>query len=425
MKTLLGMNSQKMKRITLIALAVALCAQIHFNYLAPGFIITFSVVILPIFFYFNDDLNPFLIAAGVALASPLFRGFTLLVSGGDPHDVIAQYVLTDVAFYLVYGGLYFFLYWHRTERNASLFFCVILLCDYLANFVEISILQNWTDYSIPLFRTLFITALIRALISSICIVIYNYLHLFLRKEDHEKQYYYFLWSASLVKSEVYFMEKNISEIEAIMKNAYMLNKELTKLAPNSDYAQTALQIARDVHEVKKDYQNVVRGLGQYYQTEGEGVLRLSGVLKVVLSHARNHIRLQSLDIIISSQIQVDPPIRNHYQVVSILSNLIFNAVEALEASSAGMIQIAAYDAGDSMAISVTDNGPGMSEDLMNLIFEPGFSTKFNHETGDIYRGIGLSQVKTLVEDEFKGWIEVHSRVYEQTRFTVYFNKNYL
>lgn len=34
---------------------------------------------------------------------------------------------------------------------------------------------------------------------------------------------------------------------------------------------------------------------------------------------------------------------------------------------------------------------------MEQIFEPGFSTKINYETGEVNRGLGLSLVKDFIE----------------------------
>ncbi len=47
------------------------------------------------------------------------------------------------------------------------------------------------------------------------------------------------------------MQKNIIEIENIMKNAYLLDKELSKYHLPKEYQHLSLDISRDVHEVRK------------------------------------------------------------------------------------------------------------------------------------------------------------------------------
>jgi two-component system sensor histidine kinase YcbA len=60
-----------------------------------------------------------------------------------------------------------------------------------------------------------------------------------------------------------------------------------------------------------------------------------------------------------------------------------------------------------------------------MIFQPGFSTKFNQYTGDIYRGIGLSHVKIIVGEQFGGNIKVVSEEGKGTIFFLAFNKEKL
>ena len=54
---------------------------------------------------------------------------------------------------------------------------------------------------------------------------------------------------------------------------------------------------------------------------------------------------------------------------------------------------------------------------MEQIFEPGFSTKINYETGEVNRGLGLSLVKDFIELRLGGTIRVTS-VPGKTVFTL-------
>ena len=46
----------------------------------------------------------------------------------------------------------------------------------------------------------------------------------------------------------------------------------------------------------------------------------------------------------------------------------------------------------------------------HYIYEAGFSTKINYETGKINRGLGLSITKDIIENKLKGKIKVQSKV---------------
>jgi signal transduction histidine kinase len=67
-----------------------------------------------------------------------------------------------------------------------------------------------------------------------------------------------------------------------------------------------------------------------------------------------------------------------------------------------------------LAVTVQDNGPGMSEEVLDRAFQPHFTTK---GVGRGY-GLGLSIVKRLVT-QANGAIHLYSRLGEGTIFTVY------
>ncbi len=68
---------------------------------------------------------------------------------------------------------------------------------------------------------------------------------------------------------------------------------------------------------------------------------------------------------------------------------------------------------------VSDNGNGIDEEGLKLIFSPGFSTKIDYDTGEVNRGLGLSIVKYIIEEEFEGEVDVNSIQGEGTSFHIY------
>lgn len=412
------------RRTLLSAVCIALASQINIQTYTPGFILTLSVFLLPIFLYFNGDFNPFQLTITIALASPIFRGILLFISHDVSTNTNVLYVVADMAFYLCYGTLYYVLYWRHGQRRQTTFFLTIVLCDYLSNLLEVSILLGFTHYTYRLFQILFVTALLRSLAACLLAFLYHYFTLMMRKEDHEQRYYHFIWVASAVKSEVYFMRKSISEIENIMKNAYLLNQKLEKTDVDPRDRDMALGIARDVHEIKKNYLNVIRGLGDYFSDDQDTPMQLAEILRVTTRYIREYLKAKQPEVVIEMHNQVDLVVPNHYYVVSILSNLIFNSADALLDQPSGIIQVTVTDAGDNIQINVSDNGCGMSPDTMAMIFEPGFTTKFN-EQGDVYRGIGLSHVRIIAQEQFDGDITVDSKLNQGTNFQVTLNKQRL
>ncbi|WP_284120291.1 sensor histidine kinase [Streptococcus canis] len=415
---------ERRQRIMIAAITVALAAQIYISVITDGFILTLSLFILPVFLYFNDDVNPFHICLGIALVSPIFRGMILTLVGDASFFKIIEFVFTDMVFYLCYGSCFYMLYWKRSYRHKGTFFLAIIICDYLSNILEISLLLNFQNYTVKTFQILFLTALIRAFVSCTFAYTYRYLTLLLLKEYHEQRYYYFIWSTSAVKSEVYFMQKNILEIENIMKNAYLLNKELEKLQLPQHYQHLSLDIARDVHEIKKDYQNVIKGLGTYFSVENESSMLLKDIFRIALSYVRSLIQAHQQDIIITEHLQSKMTVSNYYFLLTVISNIVLNAVEAIGAQKKGTIVVTTEENGQMLRIIISDNGPGISDKMKPHIFQPGFSTKFD-ANGDIYRGIGLSNVKTIVEEQFNGSISCSDTLPKGATFTITLSKEQL
>jgi len=418
-------SHERYRRILIAAICIALASQVNFTAYTPGFILTLSVLLLPIFLYFNADLNPIYITLAIALASPIFRGILLFISNDVSRTDNVRYVIADMAFYVCYGLLFYIIYWRKGQRNNSSFLLSIIVCDYLANLLEVSILTGFTNYHYRLFQLLFVTALLRSLISCGLAFLYHHFTLLVRDEDHEQQYYHFIWVASVVKSEVYFMRKNITEIENVMKNAYLLNKHLQDANATPAEQEMALNIARDVHEIKKDYQNVICGLGSYFGNDQATPMQLADILKVTTRYIREALKEEQRGIVIDTHSHVDLVIPNHYYVVSILSNLIFNSADALLNQAQGYIRITVADAGPNVIITVSDNGSGMDADTQAMIFQPGFSTKFDETTGNVYRGIGLSHVKIIVQEQFDGDIQVESTPGKGTNFDITLSKQRL
>jgi len=360
-------RQERYQRVILAAICIALASQVNFQTYAPGFIITLSVFILPVILYFNSDLNPIQLLVAVTIASPIFRGLLLFIGHAvDPYDNVI-YILADMAFYMCYGILYYFLYWRKTERTNTTFFLTIVLCDYLSNLLEVSLLTDFSHYTYRLFQILFIAALVRSIVSCLLAFLYHYFKLMLRDEKHEQRYYHFIWVASAVNSEVYFMRKNISEIENVMKNAYLLNQDLQHTDIPKAEQDKALQIARDVHEIKKDYQNVIRGLGDYFNDDEDTAMQLSDILTITTSYIRESIKAKFPHVTIEVHNHVDLVIPNHYYVVSILSNLIFNSVDAMENQPSGTVIVSAIDRSNHIILNVSDNASGMDQETLSMI----------------------------------------------------------
>jgi signal transduction histidine kinase len=94
-----------------------------------------------------------------------------------------------------------------------------------------------------------------------------------------------------------------------------------------------------------------------------------------------------------------------------MSNIVKNAIQAVEDVNAPAIKIKAFAEGMHAIIEVKDNGVGIEADVKDNIFTPNFSTKSSG------MGIGLAMCKRIIEG-FKGEVSFETIINEGTTFYI-------
>jgi sensor histidine kinase regulating citrate/malate metabolism len=87
---------------------------------------------------------------------------------------------------------------------------------------------------------------------------------------------------------------------------------------------------------------------------------------------------------------IDPSISKH--LLTILGNIINNAIDAAALSEKKEVILFATDIGNDLIFDVEDSGEGINEAIQEKIFEKGFTTK-----GKLHSGYGLFFVKSTLE----------------------------
>lgn len=100
------------------------------------------------------------------------------------------------------------------------------------------------------------------------------------------------------------------------------------------------------------------------------------------------------------------------QLIRIITNLVKNAIQAVESSSSNpRIEVHLSQVSQHVQIKVTDNGIGISNENKAQIFEPKFTTKSSG------MGLGLGIIKKIIEN-YNGTITFESEQNRGTTFTV-------
>lgn len=409
---------RKWKPAIVAALCVGLGSQVSFTAFTTGFIITLAVVILGVFLSQYRNMNPFMITLLTAFWSPFFRGIIEYAQIND-FKVVYNMVSPDVMFYIAYGVIYYFAFYRRIKKTNITCVVAIALSDWGANICEMMVRMENYILPIPLYENLLKIACLRSLfIFAIIIVIEKYKAL-LMSEEHEERYKKLIVMASVFNSEVYFMNKNMVEIEDVMKKSFSLYGELKKDGYPTELSALALDISKDVHEIKKDYIRVIQGLQDNFLSDiNASDMWIEDIVQILIVDINEQIKANNSKVYFTVDTKYNFKVEDHFALMAVLRNLIMNSMEAIGENRKGYVELVIKKEGSYYVFTIFDNGPGIRKDEISVIYEPGFSTKFDQTTGDINRGVGLTLVHSIVEDVFDGSIFVESTEGSYTKFVI-------
>jgi signal transduction histidine kinase len=203
-----------------------------------------------------------------------------------------------------------------------------------------------------------------------------------------------------INNPIGFITSNLSSLSKYVDKMVNIIEFQDRILETCANDATRMEIAEMKQNVKLDY--LIKDLRELISESLYGSRRVSKIVQDLQSFSRvdsNIPVLSDLNETIMSTInmvrneikyvaQLDLQVENLPQVVcqpqqigQVVMNLLMNAAHSIQSN--GLIVLAASQVGDSVEISVTDNGCGISPDHMERIFEPFFTTK---EAG---RGTGL------------------------------------
>lgn len=403
----------RIKKILLMAFLVSLGARLYVSFLVPGFIITFTAIILGLSLYFNEDIHPVTLGLTVAVISPGMRFIIESLTGGN-LQILLVHVYPDIFFYIAYGFIFYFL--KKVFRNqwTTKYYIILFLADFGSNFVEILVRTQLVHMKWSMIEGIFFVALGRtAIIILVIFMIVRYTSLIMRKE-HEKRYHYLMMLSSRFKSEIYFLHKNMNQIESLMALSHNIKKQASD---DANLQKLTLDLAKGVHEVKKDYMRVIQGLEEIYDSKMNlESLELKDLFQILSDNTDEYIKQKNVLVDTVFKCKAYVTVKDHFYLMSVLRNLINNGIDACGVE--GKVYVFARKVDKKIEIFVRDTGHGIQDDDQSFIFNTGYSTKFHEETGDIYRGIGLTLVKDLVEQKFRGHLSYETAVDEGTSFIV-------
>ncbi|HTZ17219.1 MAG TPA: ATP-binding protein [Dissulfurispiraceae bacterium] len=151
--------------------------------------------------------------------------------------------------------------------------------------------------------------------------------------------------------------------------------------PLSELEEVVPKLVYGMHDGSERISNIVRNLLDFARSDGMHLDSLVDLAKAV-GNAVTMMRTEIIKHTNAFSIQIDehlPQVRGSSQELEqVIINLVLNALQSLEDRSRRVTVTAEFDAGtEQCLVRVSDEGPGISKELMARIMDPFFSTKFD------------------------------------------------
>jgi two-component system, NtrC family, sensor kinase len=176
-----------------------------------------------------------------------------------------------------------------------------------------------------------------------------------------------------------------------------------------EFKTSVRKIEEHVERARKVVHNML-GYARRMEPRLEDV-DVNDTLRQTIGILDNYARINNIDI--QTELNPELPIiaGDQAQLQQVFLNLISNAIDAIGKN--GLIRVKSIRSGGEILVSVTDNGPGIPEDMQRKVFDPFFTTK------SAGRGTGLGLwVSYNIVEKMGGNISLNSKVGEGATFVV-------
>ncbi|MEH7462965.1 sensor histidine kinase [Bacillus thuringiensis] len=316
-------------------------------------------------------------------------------------------------YYFVYGSLFSVCRVNRFHQKPFIIGCFGITIEIISSMAELTFYHIFvlsTMITVSEVNKIIIIAIFR---SFFALGFLNMMSLYETKlkeaqvrKENEKM---FMHLSNLYVESVH-LKKTLQDAERITQEAYQLYRNLQRTGSVENdievYSKNVLKIAGEVHEIKKDNQRIFAGLSKLLLDKNlSEYVNGNELAEMIIRINEKYAQLLQKEIVFSKQVEGEHAQYHVYTVLSILNNLVANAVEAIE--RVGTIAIYVKKQGAIVTFEVIDDGPGISGKYKELVFKPGFTSKYD-QSGTPSTGIGLSYIKEMVT-ELEGEVILQDR----------------
>lgn len=210
--------------------------------------------------------------------------------------------------------------------------------------------------------------------------------------------------------EVFELKNSLQNAEAVTHDCYNVYERLKANTHNEEdeaLAHEILRIAGQCHDIKKNHQRIYAGLTELTQNRRvDDYLPPDKIVKLMVHTQKKYARSLGKEIFFNAKVPAELPPLHSFMLLSILNNLVANAVEAIPTRGTISLTIVGGTGDGRLKITLENTGSFIPEHRLEQVFTPGYTTKFD-STGKASSGVGLTYVKHQTET-LGGTIELTS-----------------
>ncbi|MEE9443120.1 MAG: ATP-binding protein [candidate division Zixibacteria bacterium] len=227
----------------------------------------------------------------------------------------------------------------------------------------------------------------------------------------------------ILEKYVILSEKLVAKGEMAASIGHELNNFLSIISNSAELIQINIdrgqyeKVGKNIHSIVDNIGKIKRftnGLMDFSKLETEMVMfDIKHLIDDVIFTIKTQRRFAPIELKMSCEEEFPEVNIDVGQIQQVLLNLLNNAADAMEESENPSIELKCILGNDplTLLISVSDNGEGIPENIIEKIFEPNFTTK------DSGHGLGLSNCLKIIKNH-DGDIRVDSVEGQGTTFTI-------
>jgi len=212
-------------------------------------------------------------------------------------------------------------------------------------------------------------------------------------EEREKQLQQELYLASRLASIGQLAAGVAHEINNPLTGIIGFSQRLLRKSTDEEVSRDLERINREARRAAKVVANLLT-FARRHEPE-KGYLNINDIVRKTLELREYELKTENIEVALNLAPSLPEIMADSYQIQEVCLNIIINAEQAMtEAGGGGKLSIRTQRVKDCIRISFTDDGPGISVEQLDRLFDPFFTTRGDRSG----TGLGLSVCHGIIAE---------------------------